>query len=97
MVCRCSPSTALTGSCDLPRPRIQPLSEALDDLYKEFNALKAHLGELTDKFTTIEAFIDEVKAGRASSPAPAPAPAPGPAPVPGLPRRKVIRKKVVSR
>ncbi|XP_061761636.1 uncharacterized protein si:ch211-76l23.4 [Nerophis ophidion] len=44
--------------------RIQPLSEALDDLYKEFNALKAHLGELTEKFTTMETFMDEVKASR---------------------------------
>lgn len=45
--------------------RIQPLSEALDDLYKEFNALKAHLGELTDKFTPIETYIDELKAEKA--------------------------------
>ncbi|XP_060749204.1 uncharacterized protein si:ch211-76l23.4 [Tachysurus vachellii] len=47
--------------------RIQPLSEALDDLYKEFNALKTHLGELTDKFTAIETFIDEVKTEKANA------------------------------
>ncbi|XP_057716861.1 uncharacterized protein si:ch211-76l23.4 [Corythoichthys intestinalis] len=46
--------------------RIQPLAEALDDLYKEFNALKTHLGELTEKFTAMETFMDEVKAGRGS-------------------------------
>ncbi|KAA8578372.1 hypothetical protein FQN60_005314, partial [Etheostoma spectabile] len=39
-----------------------------DDLYKEFNALKAHLGDLTDKFSAIETFIDEVKADRANKP-----------------------------
>lgn len=74
--------------------RIQPLSEALDDLYKEFNALKAHLGDLTEKFAAIETFIDEVKAQRAgagSAPASAPAPAPG-----GVPRqtgRRLMKKK----
>ncbi|KAG7273090.1 hypothetical protein CRUP_024820 [Coryphaenoides rupestris] len=68
--------------------RIQPLSEALNDLYKEFNALKAHLGDLTEKFAAIETFIDEVKAARASSPAPAP--------VPGPTRRKLIKKKPPS-
>lgn len=47
--------------------RIQPLSEALDDLYKEFNALKAHLGDLTEKFANIETFIDELKASRADN------------------------------
>lgn len=47
--------------------RIQPLSEALDDLFKEFNALKTRLGDLTDKFTAIETFIDEVKTSRATS------------------------------
>ncbi|KAL6476170.1 hypothetical protein MHYP_G00146690 [Metynnis hypsauchen] len=46
--------------------RIQPLSEALDDLYKEFNALKAHLGDLTEKFGPIETFIDELKAEKAT-------------------------------
>ncbi|XP_077386269.1 uncharacterized protein LOC144024055 [Festucalex cinctus] len=74
--------------------RIQPLSEALDDLYKEFNALKAHLGELTEKFTAMETFMDEVKAsrgtgqtqtqtqGQASS-----------APVPRQTGRRVMKKK----
>ncbi|XP_035768487.1 uncharacterized protein si:ch211-76l23.4 [Neolamprologus brichardi] len=47
--------------------RIQPLSEALDDLFKEFNALKTRLGDLTDKFTAIETFIDEVKTSHATS------------------------------
>ncbi|XP_036408018.1 uncharacterized protein si:ch211-76l23.4 [Megalops cyprinoides] len=48
--------------------RIQPLSEALDDLFKEFNALKAHLGDLSEKFVAIETFIDEVKAEKAANP-----------------------------
>uniref|UniRef100_H3B458 Si:ch211-76l23.4 n=2 Tax=Latimeria chalumnae TaxID=7897 RepID=H3B458_LATCH len=50
--------------------RIQPLSEALDDLYKEFNALKERLGELSNKFANIEIFIDEVRAGNVSPRAP---------------------------
>ncbi|XP_039631498.1 uncharacterized protein si:ch211-76l23.4 [Polypterus senegalus] len=41
--------------------RIEPLSEALNDLYKEFNALKERLGELSEKFTPIETFIEESK------------------------------------
>ncbi|XDV13253.1 hypothetical protein PO909_001701, partial [Leuciscus waleckii] len=65
--------------------RIQPLSEALDDLYKEFNALKTHLGELTEKFGPLETFIDELKTERASASA---APA---NPV----RRRVIKKMPV--
>lgn len=47
--------------------RIQPLSEALDDLYKEFNALKSHLGDLTEKFGAIETFIDDFKAKQANN------------------------------
>ncbi|KAK3553091.1 hypothetical protein QTP86_031360 [Hemibagrus guttatus] len=66
--------------------RIQPLSEALDDLYKEFNALKTHLGELTDKFTTIETFIDELKTEKANA---ASAAVPAAAPVTPLRRRMV--------
>lgn len=86
--------------------RIQPLSEALDDLYKEFNNLKAHLGDLTEKFTAVEAFIDEVKAGRANSAGPGPVPGPGPAaapdsalapaPVPRQTGRRVMRKKATA-
>uniref|UniRef100_A0AAY4CTQ7 Uncharacterized protein n=1 Tax=Denticeps clupeoides TaxID=299321 RepID=A0AAY4CTQ7_9TELE len=63
--------------------RIQPLSEALDDLYKEFNALKAHLGDLTEKFGPIETYIDELKAEKNTNTAPA-------API----RRKILKKKV---
>lgn len=47
--------------------RIQPLAEALDDLYKEFNALKAHLGDLTEKFAPLETFVDELKTERANA------------------------------
>ncbi|KAM4597957.1 uncharacterized protein ACJ7VT_021511 [Polymixia lowei] len=72
--------------------RIQPLSEALDDLYKEFNALKAHLGDLTEKFSAIETFIDEVKAERASNTNAGPVPGTAPAAAPA--RRRVIKKKV---
>lgn len=80
--------------------RIQPLSEALDDLYKEFNALKAHLGDLTEKFGPIETFLDELKAERASGgsartglPQADPS-TPNTAPV--LPaRRRILKKKTV--
>ncbi|XP_040927898.1 uncharacterized protein si:ch211-76l23.4 [Betta splendens] len=84
--------------------RIQPLSEALDDLYKEFNALKSHLGDLTEKFTAIESFIDEMKAGRAgganvnqaagTAPAGAPAEAQPSQPRQGV--RRLVRKKPSS-
>lgn len=47
--------------------RIPALSEALDDLFKEFNALKERLGELSEKFMGIETFIDEVKTGQATN------------------------------
>ncbi|XP_039973654.1 uncharacterized protein si:ch211-76l23.4 [Xiphias gladius] len=73
--------------------RIQPLSEALDDLYKEFNALKIHLGDLTEKFAAIETFIDEVKASRANANA---GPAPGPAAIPRQGTRRVVKKKVTT-
>ncbi|KAL2078390.1 hypothetical protein ACEWY4_026075 [Coilia grayii] len=48
--------------------RIEPLSEALSDLYKEFNALKERLGELTTKFEGVEGFVDDMRAGRRLSP-----------------------------
>ncbi|XP_061080909.1 uncharacterized protein si:ch211-76l23.4 [Conger conger] len=59
--------------------RIQPLSEALDDLYKEFNALKAHLGDLGEKVVAVETFVDEMKTEKAASAAPV--------------RRRIIKKK----
>ncbi|XP_033181974.1 uncharacterized protein si:ch211-76l23.4 [Anabas testudineus] len=78
--------------------RIQPLSEALDDLFKEFNALKSHLGDLTEKFTAVESFIDEVRAGRFSNAntdqAQAPALAPPPVFPPRPTNRRVTRKKI---
>lgn len=74
-------------SFSLTLSRIQPLSEALDDLYKEFNALKSHLGELTEKFGPLETFIDELKAERASASA---------APVNPVRRRIVKKPPVVS-
>uniref|UniRef100_A0A3B4WVX0 Si:ch211-76l23.4 n=1 Tax=Seriola lalandi dorsalis TaxID=1841481 RepID=A0A3B4WVX0_SERLL len=82
--------------------RIQPLSEALDDLYKEFNALKAHLGDLTEKFSAIETFIDEVKASRANNANAGTAPAAGAGAgagagaVPRQPTRRVMRKKATA-
>ncbi|XP_034567769.1 uncharacterized protein si:ch211-76l23.4 [Notolabrus celidotus] len=76
--------------------RIQPLSEALDDLYKEFNALKAHLGDLTEKFSAIETFIDEFKAGGANNANAGPASNPVPATVPRQVGRRVVKKKAVT-
>ncbi|XP_065821195.1 uncharacterized protein si:ch211-76l23.4 isoform X1 [Labrus bergylta] len=76
--------------------RIQPLSEALDDLYKEFNALKAHLGDLTEKFSAIETFIDEFKAGGANNANAGPAANPVPAAVPRQAGRRVVRKKATT-
>ncbi|XP_034046386.1 uncharacterized protein LOC117527975 [Thalassophryne amazonica] len=44
--------------------RIQPLSDALGELYKEFTTLKEDLGRLTNKFDRVEAFVDDLQDGR---------------------------------
>uniref|UniRef100_A0A673N2W4 Si:dkey-282h22.5 n=1 Tax=Sinocyclocheilus rhinocerous TaxID=307959 RepID=A0A673N2W4_9TELE len=44
--------------------RIQPLSDAVGDLYKQFNALKENLAKLTNKFDKVESFVDEIQAGK---------------------------------
>nr|XP_046272116.1 uncharacterized protein si:dkey-282h22.5 [Scatophagus argus]XP_046272117.1 uncharacterized protein si:dkey-282h22.5 [Scatophagus argus] len=48
--------------------RIQPLSAALGDLYRQFNTLKNELGKLTSKLDGVEAFVDHLKEGRFSLP-----------------------------
>ncbi|XP_034564576.1 uncharacterized protein LOC117830535 [Notolabrus celidotus] len=47
--------------------RIQPLSDALGDLYSEFNTLKERLSELTSNFDRVESFVDDVRSGRKTS------------------------------
>uniref|UniRef100_A0A8C5R946 Uncharacterized protein n=1 Tax=Leptobrachium leishanense TaxID=445787 RepID=A0A8C5R946_9ANUR len=64
--------------------RIKSLSEALDDLYKEFNALKERLGELTTKFDSVEALVDDINGRRQTLPPKPPAPVEQPGSVPGL-------------
>uniref|UniRef100_A0A673JWY2 Uncharacterized protein n=1 Tax=Sinocyclocheilus rhinocerous TaxID=307959 RepID=A0A673JWY2_9TELE len=44
--------------------RIKSLSDAVGDLYKQFNTLKENLAKLTNKFDKIESFVDEIQAGK---------------------------------
>lgn len=44
--------------------RIRSLSDAVDDLYKQFNTLKENLAKLTNKFDKVEDFVDELQAGK---------------------------------
>ncbi|KAH0629343.1 hypothetical protein JD844_011355, partial [Phrynosoma platyrhinos] len=77
--------------------RIKPLSDALDDLYKEFNALKERLGELTTRFEGVESFVDEMNQGQSQSAAKAPVRATQPEadkaviPLPAKRRRVLVR------
>ncbi|KAG7507795.1 hypothetical protein JOB18_044633 [Solea senegalensis] len=49
--------------------RIQHLSDALADLYREFNAMKERLVALTSKFDGVEAFVDDARLARPLRPA----------------------------
>ncbi|XP_035852915.1 uncharacterized protein si:dkey-282h22.5 isoform X2 [Sander lucioperca] len=48
--------------------RIPPLSDALGDLYRQFNTLKDELGRLTSKFDGVEGFVEDLKYGRSALP-----------------------------
>lgn len=50
--------------------RIKPLSDALGDLYTQFNTLKENLGALSAKFDRVEAFVDDLQAGKFPKPRP---------------------------
>ncbi|KAG7460219.1 hypothetical protein MATL_G00219090 [Megalops atlanticus] len=65
--------------------RIQPLSDALGELYKEFDALKGRLGELTARFEGVEMFTDEIRAGKVHGPPREERPAPPRQESPALP------------
>lgn len=41
-------------------PRIKPLSDAVDNLYRQFNLLKVELGTLTFRVDNIAAFVDNL-------------------------------------
>lgn len=47
-----------------PPSRIRSLSGALDDLYRDFSALKEQLGRLSARFAEVEAFVDQLSRTR---------------------------------
>ncbi|KAK9535155.1 hypothetical protein VZT92_007556 [Zoarces viviparus] len=48
--------------------RIRPLSDALGDLYTQFNTLKDELGKLNSKLDSVEGFVDDLKYGKFALP-----------------------------
>ncbi|KAM7089042.1 uncharacterized protein J5F26_012241 [Ciconia maguari] len=44
--------------------RIRSLSGALDELYRDFSALKEQLGRLSARFAEVEAFVDQLSRAR---------------------------------
>lgn len=46
--------------------RIRPLSDAVGELYGQFNTLKDDLAKLSSKFEGVEAFVEDLKQGRVS-------------------------------
>ncbi|XP_051573103.1 uncharacterized protein si:dkey-282h22.5 [Myxocyprinus asiaticus] len=48
--------------------RIQSLSDAVGDLYKQFDTLKENLGKLTNKFDKVESFVDDLQSGKLPKP-----------------------------
>lgn len=62
------------------------MSDALGDLYKEFNSLKERLTELTAKFDDVETFVDGMRSGKKLSPPP------GVLRPPGSPHKDVAAK-----
>ncbi|XP_077958761.1 uncharacterized protein LOC144407945 isoform X2 [Gasterosteus aculeatus] len=69
--------------------RIQPLSDALRDLYKDFNGLKERLSQFTARFDRVERFVDGVRYGRNPPPLRG---RPGEAEPPGRRTRVVVRR-----
>ncbi|KAJ3600888.1 hypothetical protein NHX12_031862 [Muraenolepis orangiensis] len=56
--------------------RIRPLSEALADLYKQFNGLKNDLVGLSAKFDQVETFVEDIQSRRSGPPPPSRYPGP---------------------
>ncbi|KAM9371456.1 uncharacterized protein LRP34_009094 [Phaethornis superciliosus] len=52
--------------------RIRSLSGALDELYRDFSALKAQLGRLSARFAEVEAWLDQLTRNRRPAAPPRP-------------------------